>query len=235
MDVIEDQALPLQVVDFPGGQHAFGKSSSPADGIVQTPGENAVLVAHPVDRQVYYYKEGMAAPMGSFKNYDRAARAVLAVDRTLRETRPGQYETVGRLTQAGTYDIAFFLEAPRLVHCFPARVMPASELAHEESETVAAELLPDQAWQAGQSSVIRFRLKGARSGKPITGMVGMQTLTVLSPGFWKDRITATEVGDGVYSVEWLPPKSGAYFILLEADWDVHKLRKPAQLMLRVNK
>ena len=61
----------------------------------------------------------------------------------------------------------------------------------------------------------------------------MQTLTVLSPGFWKDRITATEVGDGVYSVEWLPPRNGAYFILLEADWDVYKLRKPAQLMLRV--
>ena len=42
MDVITDPDLSLQVVDFPGGQNAFGIASTPADNIVQTPGENAV-------------------------------------------------------------------------------------------------------------------------------------------------------------------------------------------------
>ena len=46
---------------------------------------------------VYYYKEGMAAPMGSFSNYGRRPRAVRVVDRSLREQSPGIYRTEARL------------------------------------------------------------------------------------------------------------------------------------------
>ena len=30
-----------------------------------------MIVANPADKMIYYYTEGMAAPMGSFQNYRR--------------------------------------------------------------------------------------------------------------------------------------------------------------------
>src|SRR6185436_19758991 len=93
------EGVPVPVVDFPGGQKPFGEEAGPAtaSGIVQAPGARAVLVANPDDRAVYFYKEGMAAPMGSFANYSRQPRAVLVIDRSLKERSPGVYETVTRL------------------------------------------------------------------------------------------------------------------------------------------
>src|SRR6185503_18765637 len=76
---------------------------TPADGIVQAPGHPSVLVANAEDKVVYFYKEGMAAPMGHFQSYGKVPRAVLVVDRSLRETRPGIYETVAQMGPAGQY------------------------------------------------------------------------------------------------------------------------------------
>ena len=74
-------------MSFPAGQNPPDKASrpSPAASIVQVPGANAVLVANPADRAIYFYKEGMAAPLGHFRNYNREPRAVLVVDRSLQE------------------------------------------------------------------------------------------------------------------------------------------------------
>src|SRR3954454_20938179 len=81
----------LRVVDCPGDRHPPARlpRPTPAAGIVQAPGENAVLVANPEDQIIYYYKEGMAAPLGHFQNYGKQPLAALVVNRSLRETRPG--------------------------------------------------------------------------------------------------------------------------------------------------
>ena len=44
-----------------------------------------MLVANAADQAVYYYREGMAAPMGTFKTYSCEPLAVMVVDRSLRE------------------------------------------------------------------------------------------------------------------------------------------------------
>ena len=49
-----------------------------------------MLVANPADRLVYYYMEGMAAPMGNFRAAGRSPKAALVLDRSLRETRAGR-------------------------------------------------------------------------------------------------------------------------------------------------
>ncbi|MFY9820929.1 MAG: YncE family protein, partial [Thermoanaerobaculia bacterium] len=127
---IGEAGKDVPLADTPGGQSPFGKVSrpSPADSIVRAPGETAVLIANPGDRAIYYYREGMAAPMGSFANYDREPRAVLVVDRTLKERRPGTYETVAKAPLPGRYRVAFFLDAPRTLHCFELAVAAAPEL-----------------------------------------------------------------------------------------------------------
>lgn len=233
MDVITDPDVPMQVVDFPAGESAFGLPSTPADSIVQAPGENAVLVAHPVDRQVYYYKEGMAAPMGSFKNFGRKARAVLAIDRTLQETHAGRYETVARLTEAGSYDVVFFMESPRIVHCFATRIQPNKKRQELLPQSVIAQRISTSSLQVGKSASVRFRLRDAGSGEPLKGLQELQALIVLSPGVWRERQTIKELGNGVYAFDLTPTREGAYFVQLDTDWKKNSLLAPRNLMLRV--
>ncbi|HEV3078119.1 MAG TPA: YncE family protein, partial [Thermoanaerobaculia bacterium] len=140
-----EQGHPLEAADFTGGQQPFGRGIRPslADGIAPAPGGTAVLVANPADRAIYYYVEGMAAPTGSFQNYGRQPRAVLVVDRGLRERqRPGSYETTARLPGAGRYRIPFFLDAPRVVHCFELEVLPDPELAAARLRSAPVQVEP---------------------------------------------------------------------------------------------
>ena len=111
----------VSVADFPGGQRPFGASGiAPvsADGIVQVPGDNAVLVTNPADGQIYYYREGMAAPSGNLPGYSHTPRAALVIDHSLREVKPGIFSTIATMPAAGLYDVALFVDSPRAVACF---------------------------------------------------------------------------------------------------------------------
>src|SRR5207253_3475892 len=59
------------VTRFPAGQKAPKESpaNSLADAVVPAPEDGSVLVANPADKMIYYYTEGMAAPMGTFQHY----------------------------------------------------------------------------------------------------------------------------------------------------------------------
>jgi YVTN family beta-propeller protein len=207
----------IAVADFPGGEHAFGYqvSPSPADNIVKAPEENAVLLANPGDKSIYYYMEGMAAPMGSFSNYGRQPRAVLVVDRSLKERSPGVYTTVGKIGGPGSYDVAFLLSSPRVVNCFHVAV--ASD---PEKEALAAGpakiefLLKDSIVKVGATVRLQFKLTDPRTGKPLSGLGDVQVLAFLAPGIWQSRISAKQIGDGTYSAEFVPPRAGIYYIHL---------------------
>jgi hypothetical protein len=88
-----------------------------------------VLVTNPGDGQVYFYREGMAAPMGSFSAYSHTPRAAMVIDRSLRETRPAVYSVITRMPPAGTYDVALFVDSPRAIACLPLSVEPAETAA----------------------------------------------------------------------------------------------------------
>jgi YVTN family beta-propeller protein len=210
---------PVSVVDFPGGQHPFGKVSrpSPADTIVQAPGENAVLVGNPADKAIYYYREGMAAPMGNFSNYGREPRAVLVVDRSFKERAPGVYETTGRLTRAGLYNFAFLLDTPRIVHCFPVRVEANASLAAADSGEVHIEpLLRGRTVWAGERVSLRFKLSDPQTKELKGGLTDVESLIFLAPGIWQKRQAAREVERGLYEIEFEPPEEGFYYVYLQS-------------------
>jgi len=207
---------PLSVVTFPGGQQALGTTStnSPAARVVQASGENAVLVANAPDKQVYYYKEGMAAPMGSFSNYGRQALAIHVVDHSLRErTSRGVYETVARLPAPGHYDVVFFLDSPKLVHCFNFTVEsnPAIEAERNAGKVAVNVLGPQTPARLGQELTFKFRIVNQANREPVTGLTDVVISTFLAPGTWHRRDVAKEEGDGVYSIEFSPPQPGIYY------------------------
>jgi hypothetical protein len=216
---IGKSAIEQAVMKFPGGQTAPGKSLyavSLAPALTNAPEEGAMLVANPADEMIYYYSEGMAAPMGTFRNYRRQPVALQVWDASLREAAPGVYRTRVRLTGAGTYDVAFLLDSPRVVHCFDLAVAPDPALAKRRQLPIKVEtLLKDDRLVAGKPVRLRFKVTDTETGKTKVDLKDMGVLAFLSPGVWQQREWATHVGEGVYEVTFTPPSVGVYYIFFQ--------------------
>jgi hypothetical protein len=216
LSTIENQ---LDVLRVPGGQKSVSESKtavSVADGIVPTPEGNSVMIANTADRQIYYFTEGMAAPMGNFQNYRRDPRAVLVADRSLRETRTGVYERVTRIPNAGTYDVAFLLDGPRIAHCFEARAINNPAVKRKHGPTVRIEYLKSsETLRPGVDYKLRFRLFDTATNGPKSSLKDVHVLTFLAPGLWQKRAFAREVGDGIYELTINVPEPGVYMIFVE--------------------
>lgn len=229
----ENQLVP--VADFPGGQTPFGKGSrtSLADGIVPAPGSSSVLVANPADKAIYYYQEGMAAPMGGFNNYGREPRAVLVVDRSLQERSSGVYETVARLPRAGQYDVVFFLDAPRLVQCFSANIAPtpATAQASAARPVIVQSSLSEPVVRAGESLRLQFRLLDAVTKEPQRGLRDVRALIFRAPGVWQRRLATSPLGEEQHVLEFTPPEPGIYYIYLESRAAGLPLNNPQYLVI----
>lgn len=234
------EGAPIPVVDFPGGQRAPGEGVDPSRAvtIVQAPGSPAVLVANPADRIIYFYKEGMAAPMGSFQNYSRQPRAVLVVDRSLEERRPGEYETAVTLRRPGSYDVAFFLDAPRLVHCFELQVAADPEL--EQTRAAAGPPVRIETLQAerqvtvGVPVELKFRLLDPKDGTPLGSLEDLKVLAFKGPGLWQQRTLAKNEGGGVYSTSLTPPEAGLYYVFLGSESLGLEIRESSFIILEAS-
>lgn len=213
------EGKPIAPADFTGGQNPFGAASrqTPADAIVKAPGANAVLVANPADKSVYYYEEGMAAPKGQFSNYGREALAVLVVDRSLKDRAPGVYETVARLSKPGRYVVPFVMLSPQVVHCFEVTVESGLTPTVAAAQPPKVELLPNgqQKMKTGQPVHLRFRLLDAQTHAPLDNLHDVRVMTALSPGFYQQRQAAVAEGSGIYAIDFIPREPGAYLAFVE--------------------
>jgi YVTN family beta-propeller protein len=209
----------IDMNDFPGGQEVPAKGSAPvrAGSIVTAPEGNAVIVANPVDRVIYYYTEGMAAPMGNFQNYRREPMAIAIVDRSLRETTPGVYSTTVKLPASGRYDVAFLTDSPRISHCFETTAEVNPRL--KEDQRVALRLeheIKDRELPVGHSFPLRFKLIDSKTNKGKDDIKDVRVLTFLSPGTWQRRDIAKSLGNGEYEVDVNVPQTGFYMVFVES-------------------
>jgi len=208
------------IVKFPGGQNAPADApgeASVADVIVPAPEGNSVLVANPADRVIYYYSEGMAAPMGSFQNYRRNPRAVMVIDRSLREVTSGVYSTTTKLPKRGVYDVAFLLDSPRITHCFEAEAKPNPDVRVEKPVAFRVEYLnKDKQLRVGEDYKLRFKLVETATSKAMSDLKDVRVLTFLSSATWQKRDFARSVGDGVYELDIKVPQTGVYFVFVES-------------------
>ncbi|HVF57404.1 MAG TPA: cytochrome D1 domain-containing protein [Pyrinomonadaceae bacterium] len=210
----------VDIVKFPGGQLAPGESpnaESLADAFVPAPEGNTMLVANPADKMIYYYSEGMAAPMGNFQNYRREPRSVMVVDRSLREASRGVYTTTVKLPKSGVYDVAFLLDSPRIVHCFETEAAPNPEIKPERQTAFRIEYLnKERMLRVGQPYKLRFKLVDTATNQPKDGLKDVRVLTFLAPGIWQKRDFAQPVGEGVYELNITAPQPGVYMVFVES-------------------
>jgi YVTN family beta-propeller protein len=213
LNELGQEQADLPQLDFPGGQNVLGKVSRPslAPAIVQAADDNAVLVVNPGDKAIYYYQEGMAAPMGHFSNYGKEPLAVMVVDRSLRETKPGSYVSTIRLPEAGRYSALLFVNSPRVIHCFDLSIAPGSETRSSSNvPPVRIESLTQQTRvPAGASIRLTMRLTEGGTGKALEKRDDAFAL-IVAPGVWQARLPVEHVAKGVYALTVSPPAAGLY-------------------------
>jgi YVTN family beta-propeller protein len=222
VDMIRLSTLSAQpdIAKFPAGQavpEEAAADTSIADVMVPAPEGNSVLIANPADGIIYFYQEGMAAPMGSFQNYRRSPRAVMVVDRSLREVTSGVYTTTTKLPKSGIYDVAFLLDSPRVTHCFSAEAKPNPEIAHEKNVAVRIEYLnKDKQLRVGEDYKLRFKLVDTATSKAKSDVNDVHVLTMSSSATYQKRDFAKSVGNGVYELDIKVPQTGVYLIFVES-------------------
>lgn len=207
----------LPVLTVPMGQSAPGEAAGVFAGapLQPLPSGGAIIAASQSDRLLYYYMEGMNAPMGSYQNTSRVPLAVQIVDESLREDAPGLYATTAMFESGGTYDMPFALDSPRMAGCFEVTVQGSAAPGGRSSGAMLKATLqsPLDPIAHGRPVRLAFLLADPKTGEPIRGLPDVGILTFQPPGLFQVRLQAKEKGDGVYEAEVTYPEAGEYIVL----------------------
>jgi YVTN family beta-propeller protein len=183
--------------------------------LVSTPTGDAVLVAAPDEKLVYYYVEGMNAPMGSYQDYGRRPRAIAVYDRSLRAAGNGVYATTTLLEHFGNVDVYVYLDQPTQVFGrFALRVEPdAGTVERLRKSRPLALPEPEQpvtTLAVGRETDFRFALLASDTRERVAPRDDVRVLVHERFGNWQRRLPARVLADGHYAVALLLPKQGAY-------------------------
>ncbi|MEG1626502.1 cytochrome D1 domain-containing protein [Pseudomonas sp.] len=196
-------AAPRQAGDLPLAQ-----------GLTTARDENSVFVVNPVDNTTYFYAEGMNAPMSGYSNRGHNARAALVIDRSLREVAPGVYSSTVKLPASGTFDVAFLLNQPQIIHCFSTEVAASSTAPHRQTPQIEFMLDPVAVVQ-GSPFTARFRIVEG-NGTPRNGIKDLSVRYFLAPSSMARDSHVHEVGDGVYEAPLELAEAGAWYLHVQA-------------------
>jgi YVTN family beta-propeller protein len=233
---VAGQKIPL--VDFPGGQNPPGHMNRicRATSMVQAPGAAAMLVSNAADQAVYFYKEGMAAPMGTFKTYSAEPLAVMVVDRSLRErSNAGVYETIVKLPGPNSYDAIFLLDSPRIICSFAVDVVsnPELEKLRNDGKVDIAQHADKTTLTVGDRTRLSYKLTDRGAGTAKTGLADVMIQTLLVPTTF-ERYPAKEIEPGVYAIEFSPTEAGVYFVTVASASIGLTHDNPKMMILRVS-
>jgi YVTN family beta-propeller protein len=218
-DLAEIRKGELDGVDIQAGRQAPKAAPSHlgvAAMIAPTPEENAAMIANPADRTIYYYTEGMMAPMGTFDNYKRAPLALMVLDNSLAESIAGVYSVPVKISSSGDFAVPVLIDQPRISHCFPLTLQ--SSKPAPASPTLAVEFLfGDREYKAGDPVKLQFKVLDATTRAPLSGLRDVRAMVMEPPDSWQQRQWAIEVIPGVYEVTQLFPRPGLYQVLVSVE------------------
>ena len=215
--VKEGKILPIEI---PAGRRASStlpQEVGVADMIRPTPEGNSVMIANLPDQMIYYYVEGMMAPMGTFQNYKRRPHALMLIDSSLTETAPGVYSAPVKLTTAGAFDLPFLIDQPRIVNCFEGKIgdSPYSEKVKATASTMIEPLFKGSRFKPGEAVTLRFKISDALTKQALAGLKDVHVLIYEPPGLWQKRVFAKEVAEGVYEVTEMFPHDGLFRVMTQ--------------------
>lgn len=214
-DVKKGKVAPINIQAGQKSPSDMPEEIGVADMIAPTPEGNSVMIANASDQMIYYYVEGMMAPMGTFENYKRRARALMLIDRSLSEVAPGTYSLPIRLTRAGHFDVPVLIDQPRIINCFQLDVAdsPNGEKDKPAVSIAVEPLFKEQRFKPGEPVTLRFKITDSATQRPLTGLQDVHIVAVEPPGIWQQRQWAREVSNGVYEVTQIFPREAIYRVM----------------------
>lgn len=203
--------------EFPAGQLAPG---APADTLaapmVASLDGAAAFVTNPADRRIYYYQEGMAAPMFSIEGYGKTPKAAMVLDRSIHETSPGIYSVGLRLPKPGFYDVPVYTDAPSMSHCFEFTVHVNPLLKKKSDLPLILHAVKNNVQvRPGEPATVSFTLVDPTTDKPRNGLQDVEITVLLAEGLRQMRFSAEPAGDGLYQFTFTPPKEGVYYATVQ--------------------
>jgi hypothetical protein len=210
--------VPINIQAGRQAPSALPQELGVSDMIQLTPEGNVVLIANAPDMMMYYYVEGMMAPLGTFQNYKRRPRALMLIDRSLAETARGVYSTPVKLTSAGRFDVPLLIDQPRIVNCFELEVgrSPGGEMEKPHVSIAVEPLFKERQFKPGETVTMRFKVTDSITSEGVAGLEDVQVLVFEPPGVWQQRQWAKDLGGGVYEVTQVYPRAGLYNVLIQA-------------------
>lgn len=201
---------------FVAGQSAPGDGSiTLADAIAPALDSTSAFVANAADRRIYFYQEGMAAPMFSMEGYGNTPKSAMVLDRSIHETAPGIYSIGVKLPKAASYDVPVFVDSPSISHCFNVAVEVNPLMKKAPQVPVALHPLKnDLQVRPGEPVEVTFRLLDAVTQKPRSGLLDVEVTILLAEALRQQHLEAESVGDGVYRFTFTPAKSGVYYAMV---------------------
>jgi YVTN family beta-propeller protein len=239
LDVIGKEGEPVPLIDFPGGNFppAAGAPECGALGIIQAPGANAVLVSNYKDKAIYYYKEGMAAPMGNFSTYGTNPKAVQVIDRSIEERTAGVYETIAKMRSPGTYELALFLNTPLVMECFQVEVLPDSIKEKERLSSVLGalsikHLSMNKKPKVGEEVTLKFQMIDIKTNQPVIGLDDINVMGMMTTQNRHHRSAAKETTtEGIYEANVKFETEGVYYVYVECQSHGLSFNNPQFLVL----
>jgi hypothetical protein len=208
----------IPVTTFQGGQASPGQADSLlTNAIVPTPERNSVVVANPTDKTIYFYMEGMGAPMGNFENQGLKPMAVMIVNRSVQESSPGIYTATTQLPPSGHYNVSILLDNPSVYHCFATDILPNPELVKQSGQAVKVEyLLDNKDVPVGTTVPIKIKLTHPDQERIKDSIKDLQVMIFRIPGQSQQRMIAKAQGNGIYQVEVTPTEIGIYQVFVQS-------------------
>ena len=212
-------ATPINIQAGRQSPDALAREIGVSDMIRPTPEGNAVVIANTPDMMLYYYAEGMMAPMGTLQNYKRRPHALLVLDRSLHESAPGVYTSAVRLTSGGKFDVPMLINQPRVVKCFAFEIEDSPD-GQKKKPVVALSIehmFKESRFKSGEAAALRFRITDPVTKQAVTGLEDVQVLIFEPPGIWQQRLWAREVGGGVYEAAQIFPRAAVYNVMVRVE------------------
>ena len=215
-DLDKGRLAPVDIQAGTTPANAFPDELGVSGMIAPTPEGNSVMVASTADQSIFYYTEGLMAPMGTFSNYKRRPHALMLLDRSLSEVAPGVYSSPMKLPQAGAFDVPVLVDQLRMFKCFDLRVAESAnpEDRHTGPSITAEAAFKGQTFKAGEETKLTFRILDSVTKQPVVGLGDVQVLVFEPPGVWQQRQWAKEVDKGVYETTQVFPRDGLYYVML---------------------
>lgn len=203
------------VLGFAAGERAPQESPTllPAPLFAPAVTEAATLAVSPGDATVYYYMEGMNAPMGNFRNYGHRPLSALVADRTIKEVSPGEYVSLVKMPAAGEYQLIMTMDTPQLIECFHFQSDKNPQVAEDNAPLrVAYDTRSGSLFQTGEKIAVRFKLTDTmKEDTPYAGD-DVTAVSYRAPGEARVEHVARYLGDGMYEVSVTADKQGVYYV-----------------------